>query len=215
MAENWLLNPQRIGKGNSMNPRRRKGRRRMTAKQRRYFGENPRRKRKRSKRRVTTLRRHRTYRVNPSRRRRRSYSGNPPAIRSIAGDLGWSAAGFMTTKVVGNMITPMITGMVGDQPIFRIAVKLGVAYISAWGLSSFMGSRVFMPAMIGGSLEAVQDAVKTFIAPTFPMLAANYEPLQMYYEPRAMMPAVRGARRGMAEYYGMGDGLSPDHDAVV
>lgn len=200
-----------------MNPRRRKrrrSRRRMSAKQRQYFGRrrSPRRRRK-----VTTLKRHRLYRTNPRRsyRRRRSYGGNPPAIRSIAGDLGWSAAGFMTTKVVGNMVTPMITGMVGDQPIFRIAVKLGVAYISAWGLSSFMGSRVFMPAMIGGSLEAVQDAVKTFIAPTFPMLAANYEPLQIYYEPRAMMPAVRGARRGMAEYYGMGDGLSPDHDAVV
>jgi hypothetical protein len=109
----------------------------------------------------------------------------------------------------------MITGMVGDQPIFRIAVKLGVAYISAWGLSSFMGQRVFMPAMIGGSLEAIQDAIKTFIAPTFPMLAANYEPLQIYYEPR--VPAVAARRRAMGLYpeLGLGDGLSPDHDAVV
>jgi hypothetical protein len=85
----------------------------------------------------------------------------------------------------------------------RIGVKLVVAYISAWGLSSFMGARVFTPAMLGGSIEAIQDAVKTFIAPTFPMLA---DPLEVYYEPRRL-PA------GMGEY--MGDGLSPDHDVVV
>jgi hypothetical protein len=114
----------------------------------------------------------------------------------------------MTTKVVGNMVSPMVSGIAGDQPIMRIGVKFLVAYISAWGLSNFMGSRVFMPAMLGGSIEAIQDAVKTFIAPTFPMLAANYEPLDAYYEPR-YLPAP-----GMVGEY-MGDGLSPDHDVIV
>lgn len=115
----------------------------------------------------------------------------------------------MTTKVVGNMVTPMVAGIAGDQPLMRIAVKIGVAYLSAWGLASFMGQRVFMPAMLGGSIEAIQDAVKTFIAPTFPMLAANYEPMELYYEPRAYLPRA-GA---MGEY--MGDGLSPDHAVIV
>jgi hypothetical protein len=106
------------------------------------------------------------------------------------------------------MAAPMLAGVGGDQPIIRVALKLGVAYASAWGLSNFMGSRVFMPAMLGGSIEAIQDAIKTFIAPTFPMLAANYEPLELYYEPRGYLPTP-----GMAEY--MGDGLSPDHDVAV
>ncbi len=164
---------------------------------------------------VRSLRRKTLYYANPRRRRyRRNFMRGAPGIRSVAGDLGWSAAGFMTTKVVGNMVTPMIAGVVGDQPIVRIGVKLGVAYVSAWALSSFMGSRVFMPAMIGGSLEAIQDAIRTFIAPTFPMLAANYEPLQLYYEPRAQMQRLP-ARRGLGTYYDLGDGLSPDHDSVV
>lgn len=126
----------------------------------------------------------------------------------MAGDLGWGAAGFMTTKVVGNFVNPMIAGMVGDQPIMKIGVKLGVAYLSAWALSNFIGAKVFAPAMLGGSMDAIQEAVRVFIAPTFPMLA-DYSSLESYYEPRVMLP-----NRGMGEYY-MGDGLSPDHDVVV
>jgi len=203
-----------------MNPKRRRRRhkRRMTAKQRKYFGGG---------RRPARKRRRKVYAANPhrrrrhvvtrsySRRRRHSYGRNPPGIRSIAGDLGWAAAGFMSTKVVGNMVTPMIAGVVGTNDMIRIGVKLGVAYVSAWGLSSFMGGKVFVPAMIGGSLEAIQDAIKTFIAPTFPMLAANYEPLQLYYEGPRGLPAVRGRGRAMGLYEHMGDGLSPDHDAIV
>lgn len=218
MSELWLLNPHSIKGGRKMNPhrRRRKAARKAGRKRRRaprgQFVANPKRRRH-----STSFfgnprrRRHYQARSRSHRRRsyrRRSYRSNPPAIRSIAGELGWAAAGFMTTKVVGNMVTPMVSGIAGDQPIMRIAVKVGVAYLSAWGLASFMGQRVFMPAMLGGSIEAIQDAIKTFIAPTFPMLAANYEPLEAYYEPR-YLPGPRG----MGEY--MGDGLSPDHDVIV
>jgi hypothetical protein len=129
------------------------------------------------------------------------------------GELGWAGAGFMTTKVVGNFVTPMVAGFVGDQPIMRIAVKLGVAYISAWGLSSFMGQRVFAPAMIGGAMGAIQDVVTTFIAPTFPMLA-DYGSMGIYVEAPRAVPQVR-RRGGVGEYYHVGDGLSPDHDSVV
>ncbi len=195
-----------------MNPRRRRRRRskrRMTAKQARYFGGARRRRRRSTSFLGNPRRKHRSSRRRShSRRRSRSFRHNPPAVRTIASDLGWAAAGFMSTKIVGNMTAPMLAGMGGDQPVIRVGLKLGIAYLSAWALSSFMGSRVFMPAMLGGSIEAIQDAVKTFIAPTFPMLAANYEPLELYYEPRGMLPGP-----GMAEY--MGDGLSPDHDVIV
>jgi hypothetical protein len=183
-----------------------------------YFGK--RRTRRKSRRRAYAAnpvnpRRRRRHVARSYSRRRHSYGHNPPGIRSIAGDLGWAAAGFMSTKVVGNMVTPMIAGVVGTNDIIRIGIKLGVAYVSAWSLSSFMGQRVFMPAMVGGSLEAIQDAIKTFIAPTFPMLAANYEPLQLYYEQPRNVPALRPRGRAMGLYDHMGDGLSPDHDAVV
>lgn len=181
--------------------RRRKARRRS---RKGFFAAAPKRRRRR---------RNKVYSGNPRRRRRsvrrarsrsRRYHHNLPAMRGIAGELGWAAAGYMGSKVVGNVLTPMVAGFVGDQPVMRIGVKLGVAYLTAWGLSSFMGSRVFIPAMIGGSIGALQDAVATFIAPTFPMLA-DYGQLETYYEPRALP--------GVADY--MGDGLSPDHDVIV
>lgn len=206
MAENWLLNPQKK-RGKKMAVRRRRRKKRARSRKG-FFMSSPKRRRRRRSRKV--------YASNPRRRRRsvrrrRSYSSrrshrNPPSVRGIAGELGWAAAGYMGSKVVGNFVTPMVAGMVGDQPIMRIGLKLGVAYLTAWGLSNFMGSRVFIPAMLGGSISALQDAVSTFIAPTFPMLA-DYGSLETYYEPR-MLPAP-----GMADY--MGDGLSPDHDVVV
>lgn len=175
------------------------------------FAANPKR-RKRYRRKVHALRRHTTYRTNPRHRRRRrsSYRSNPPSVRSIAGEIGWGAAGYMTTKVVGNFVTPMVGGVVGTSDIARIGVKIGVAYLSAWALSLAFGQRVFMTAMIGGSLEAIQDATKTFIAPTFPMLA-DYGGMGVYYEPTRRIAAPRGLHL----YPELGDGLSPDHDAVV
>lgn len=193
-----------------MNPRRRRRRRRSVRRKRSYAFNFPRRRRRRS-RRVASFAtpRRRRHRRRSRNRRYSGYRSNPPALRSVAGEIGWGTAGFLTTKVVGNLAAPMLGGLGGDQPVIRIGIKFGIAYVSAWALSSFMGSRVFMPAMLGGSIEAIQDAVKSFIAPTFPMLAANYEPLGTYYEP-AFLPPSRG---GLAEY--MGDGLSPDHDVLV
>ncbi len=191
-----------------MNPRRRRRRHKRARSSRRgFFTASPRRRRRRRARSFFGNPRRRRYRA-----RRRGYSryhrNPPPRVQTIANELGWAAVGFMTTKVVGNATAPMVAGLGGGQPVIRIGLKFLVAYISAWGLSNFMGARVFMPAMIGGSIEAIQDAVKTFIAPTFPMLAANYEPMELYYEPRMLQ------QRGMSEYY-MGDGLSPDHDVIV
>jgi hypothetical protein len=94
----------------------------------------------------------------------------------------------------------MIGGMAGGGDIMRIGIKFGVAYLSAWGLEMMLGRRVFTPAFVGGSLDAIQDAVKTFIAPTFPQLA---EPLSVYYEPAMRRPAIGEYYQGPA----MNDGF--------
>lgn len=183
---------------------RRKRKRRARSKRKSFgFAAAPKRHRRRR-------RRSNIFAANPRHRRRasrrRHYRHNPPSVRNLMGELGWGAAGFMATKVVGNFVTPMVSGFVGDQPVMKIGVKLGVAYLAAWGLSSFMGQRVFVPAMLGGSMDAIQEAVKTFIAPSFPMLA-DYGAMESYYEPTRLLPP------GMGEY--MGDGLSQEHDVIV
>jgi len=95
----------------------------------------------------------------------------------------------------------MLAGITGGGDIMRIGIKFGVAYIAAWGLEMMLGKRVFTPAFVGGSLDAIQDVIKTYVAPTFPQLG---DPLALYYEPM-MLPPRRGA---IGEYYqgpGMGD----------
>jgi hypothetical protein len=100
----------------------------------------------------------------------------------------------------------MLAGVTGGGDIMRIGVKFGVAYLSAWLLEMVMGKRVFIPAFVGGSLDGVQDVIKTFIAPTFPALAE--EPLQVYYEPTGMLPAP-----GVSEYYQ--PSMSEDYDTLT
>lgn len=136
---------------------------------------------------------------NPPRRKRRYYRSrrstyrgrrgrrNPPAVMTLMPHLGWATAGFMATRFLGNTVTPMFVGITGDQPLFRMAIKLGVAYLGAWALEMGFGRKVFVPAFVGGSLEVAQDAIKTYVAPTFPFLSAYQEPLESYYE-RPMLP---------------------------
>jgi hypothetical protein len=83
------------------------------------------------------------------------------------------------------MFSPMISQMVPGNggPLMRILTKLGIAYVTAWGDENFMGKRFFMPVMLGGSIEAIQDFTREFISPMFPALAAYEYPLQVYYEP--------------------------------
>lgn len=145
----------------------------------------------RRRRRRTSRRR---YRRNPGYRR------NQPAIQPALWDLAYATGGFLGTKWLGNMVMPMLG--VPDQPVMRIGAKIGIAYLGAWGLSNFLGRRYFTPLLLGGSIEAIQDFVKEFVAPQFPQLAAAYEPMGIYYGGnQAALPAP-----GMGSYYGqMGD----------
>lgn len=95
-------------------------------------------------------------------------------------DVLWAGGGFIGTKFVGNMMMPMI-GV--TQPGARILVKAGLAYGTAWGLSMVLGDkRVFLPLLLGGMAEVIQDTVRTYISPMFPALAAAEYPLEAYPE---------------------------------
>lgn len=151
--------------------RRKRSHRRRTS--RGLFKSNtPRRRRRRSHRSNTPARTHR-------RSRRRSYRRNPPRVQSLFTDTLWAGAGFIGTKFVGNMVMPMI-GV--TQPIARIGVKAGLAYVTAWGVEMMMGRGVFTPVFLGGMAEVIQDTVRNFISPMFPALAAAEYPLEAYYE---------------------------------
>lgn len=85
------------------------------------------------------------------------------------------------------MAAPMISQFFPGNggPFMRILSKVGIAYMTAWGAEQFMGKKFFMPVMLGGSLEAMQDAFTEFVAPMFPALQAYEQPLSIYYEPPA------------------------------
>ena len=78
----------------------------------------------------------------------------------------------------------------------RIASKFGIAYLTAWAAEQFMGKRFFMPVMLGGSLEGIQDFFGEFVAPMFPALQAYQQPLSIYYEPP---PELVSAEEAMEE----------------
>lgn len=140
--------------------------------------------------------------VNPRRRRRRvsgrrrsSYRRNPPQFQTVLNQLVPVTAGFIATKFVGNMVSPMLAQFMPGNggPFLRILSKFGIAYLTAWGAEQFMGRRFFMPVMLGGSLEGIQDFFGEFVAPMFPALQAYQQPLSIYYEPPPELPSPEAA----------------------
>ena len=98
----------------------------------------------------------------------------------IGTELMWAGGGFIGTKIMGNMLTPMLPIAPETQPMMRIGIKAITAYLTAWGFEVMVGKAVFMPVFLGGAMAAVEDIVKTFITPAFPMLADDldiYPPL--------------------------------------
>lgn len=171
---------------------------------RHVYSRDPRRQHRRHHRRHA-------YAMNRRHHRRHRYSHNPPAASSIVMELGVSAVGYIGTKLVGNYATPFLPAGMGQQPIVRIMVKGGLAYLVAWGGEKLLGRRYFMPLFLGGALEAVQDLVKTFLAPSFPALGDynegvhageigtyyNSAALGMYANPEVQMSGVNDGGFGM------------------
>ena len=207
-SEAWLINPRRKRRRAKTTRRRRRNPGHYTAKApsvrrrtavRSPLAANPRRRRRRTS----------------SRRRRASYRRNPPQLQTIFNQLIPVTTGFIATKFVGNMVAPMLGNVLPGNggPFMRIAMKVGIAYLTAWGAENFMGHRFFMPVMLGGSIEAIQDFTREFVSPMFPALAAYEYPLSVYYEapPEIVAPeeAIEAAAsnnnaNGVGAYYDRG-----------
>lgn len=130
-------------------------------------------------------RRRRRYRMNEPRRQyrrnepRRRYRRNPDGItQAFLWDALYVGGGFVATKVVGNMVFPMIP-MTQQFPSVRILGKAATAWLVGWGGSMILGRRAGSLLMVGGFVDAVDDAIRTYLGPFLPALAA-YPELSSY-----------------------------------
>lgn len=140
------------------------------------------RRRRRSTRTVTV------FKANPrrrrsggvSRRRSRRYRRNPSL--SLGGVLPTSGllkeavyitGGFVGTKMLSSFVLPMV-GI--QQPALRIALKGVLAGVVGLGGKMVLGKQAGTFLMIGGLVEAVNDALQTYVAPMVPQLAMSSYP---------------------------------------
>ena len=154
-------------------------------------------------------RRRRSYRHNRS-HRRRSYRRNP-GIRSLIPSTGFLkeiafvGAGYYGTRVAYNFVGPMI-GIGGDLP--RLAIKSAVAFGVSYIGGMLLGSGARNALMLGGAVEVMQDAVKTYVSPFVPLLAAaDMQDVSAYFQ-----PSVGDGDVGLY-YQGVGDSLPSDNYA--
>ncbi len=135
--------------------------------------------------------------------RRRSYRRNP-GLGTFLPSMGFLkevtmvASGFYATKISAGFVLPMV-GVTGDIP--RIAVKSIVAFGVSYIGGMFMGARARESLLLGGGLEVLQDAIKTWVSPFVPALAAAE--MESYYLPGGQQ-AVSG-EGGVGAYYQVGE----------
>jgi hypothetical protein len=180
------------------------------------------RKRRRSsaKRVVTRRRRRRSVAVAAPRRRRRSYRANRshrrrhyrrnPGLGSFLPSTGFLkeiafvGAGYYGTRVAYNFVGPMV-GIGGDLP--RLAIKSAVAFGVSYLGGMLLGSGARNSLLLGGAVEVMQDAVKTYVSPFVPLLAsADMQDVSAYFQPSV------GDDTG-SYYQGVGDSLPSDNYA--
>lgn len=161
MAELMLINPRK----------RRRAKRKMTAKQRRYFGKRTKSRRTR-KTAIAAAPRRRTYMSNP--RRRKKYRSNPiggfrprsfinqtlmPAAIGGAGALGLDI-------LLGALPLPDMLKTPAMRPIVRIAGAVGIGILAGMVTNKRLGEQVG-----AGALTVVlYDTIKGFAKTTFPTL---------------------------------------------
>lgn len=183
MAQLMLVNPRRKRKG------RKRGRRAMTALQRKYFGPRKAKRRSGSRRRVAALRaaaapvrrsrRRRHAGVTKSRRRsRRSGLGSIRgfSLSGISRDMipaGIGAVGALGVDIALGYIKPMLpAGMTG--PLIDPLVRLGGAMAVGFVAGKVMGKRFGEQAMAGALTVAMYDIVKGFVRQAAPGLLSEY-----------------------------------------
>jgi hypothetical protein len=87
-------------------------------------------------------------------------------------DSAYVLGGFIGTRLAFGTIAPMVGGFLPmEQPLVRIAGKGAVAFGLGWVGKKFLSPRAGQLLLIGGMVEAMSDAVKTFVAPYVPALA--------------------------------------------
>lgn len=205
----WLINPDRPGRSRrkrKAGTMARRKRSRKSAKRRRSFGYSRRTKKamagydanppKRRRARRNAPKRHRRYRRNPS------LTGFLPSKSSIF-DAVYVTGGFIGTKIAANTVLPMI-GV--NQPIVRIGVKAVLAGALGWAGRRFLGGNAGQYLMIGGLVEAVNDAVQTYVTPYVPALSVNSYPGLESYVDMSAYPDLSSYVGGM---------VSPDLDEQV
>mgnify|MGYP000996610137 CR=1 FL=1 len=142
---------------------------------------NPSRRRRRSSAKVHR-RRSRRYRHNPS------FAGIIPSKASIF-DAVYVTGGFIATKMAANAVLPMI-GV--NQPIVRVGVKAVLAGALGWAGNRFLGKNAGQFLLIGGLVEAVNDAVQTYVSPYVPALSMSSYPSLESYVDLSSYPGVAG-----------------------
>ncbi len=126
------------------------------------------RRRRRSRRNVMVSAPRRAHR----RRSHRRYAHNPGMATGFLMDSAYVLGGFIGTRLAYGSLAPMVSGFLPvDQPLVRIAGKSAVAFGLGWAGKRFLGQRAGQLLLIGGMVEAMSDAVKTFVAPYVPALA--------------------------------------------
>ncbi len=174
MENAWLINEPE--KKRSKRSKKRKEVKRDMAKKKRAKKNEPKRKAKRHYKRNEPKRKtKRHYKRNEPARKSKRYRRNDPdpAIMEIV----YAGVGYIGTKFAGNMIAPAI-GM--TSPIARMAIKSAVAYGGGkFVIGKFVSRKAGEMFMVGGLVEVISDAVKTYLAPSVPALAAYQEPLEV------------------------------------
>jgi len=126
------------------------------------------RRRRRSRRNVMVA----APRRRSHRRARRHYAHNPGMATGFLMDSAYVLGGFIGTRLAYGSLAPMVSSFLPvDQPLVRIAGKSAVAMGLGWAGKRFLGPRAGQLLLIGGMVEAMSDAVKTFVAPYVPALA--------------------------------------------
>jgi hypothetical protein len=106
--------------------------------------------------------------------------------------------GYFATRYAAGLVLPMLP--MADQPLVRIAGKGVVAYGLGFLGKRFLGEKAGQLIMLGGLVEALSDAVRTYVAPFVPQLAGmesypsigSYPTLNAYDSPYAVNAAEMG-----------------------
>lgn len=140
-------------------------RRKSTRKRTVVIHANPRRRARRSHN-VKRSRRRRSYRRNPG------LGGFLPTTGFLM-DAVYVTGGFIGTKIAANFVLPMV-GI--QQPALRIVAKGILAGAVGYAGKMLLGKSAGQFLMVGGLVEAVNDAVQTYVAPMVPQLSVSAYP---------------------------------------